>query len=119
MAYPTLPASSSEPLDLEDVKALLESGGDLARALEDCPGQDVGFPSAGPIGRGRPIWTAPAGHVHRWARLAHGRTRMIVLPLIRLVGLKAATASSRVETLPMFVRSRPSRTRPTMSFSWA
>jgi hypothetical protein len=25
--------------------------------------------------------------------------------------LKAATASSRVETLPMFVRSRPSRTR--------
>src|SRR5262249_53427728 len=26
-------------------------------------------------------------------------------------GLKAATASSRVETLPMFVRSRPSRTR--------
>jgi hypothetical protein len=26
-------------------------------------------------------------------------------------GLKAATASSRVETLPIFVRSRPSRTR--------
>jgi len=36
---------------------------------------------------------------------------MIVFPLIRLVGLKAATASSRVETVPMFVRSRPSRTR--------
>ena len=36
---------------------------------------------------------------------------MIVLPLIRFFGLKAATASSRVETLPMFVRSRPSRTR--------
>jgi hypothetical protein len=40
---------------------------------------------------------------------------MIVFPLIRLalicvVGLKAAAASSRVETLPMFVRSRPSRT---------
>jgi ketosteroid isomerase-like protein len=33
---------------------------------------------------------------------------MIVCPLIRSVGLKAATASSRVATLPMFVRSRPS-----------
>ena len=39
---------------------------------------------------------------------------MIVFPLLRLVGLKAATASSRVETLPMFVRSRPSRTRRTI-----
>ena len=41
---------------------------------------------------------------------------MIVFPVIRLalirsVGFKAATASSRVDTLPMFVRSRPSRTR--------
>ena len=36
---------------------------------------------------------------------------MIVFPLIRSVGLKAATASSRVAMLPMFVRSRPSRTR--------
>jgi hypothetical protein len=36
---------------------------------------------------------------------------MIVFPLRRSVRLKAATASSRVETLPMFVRSRPSRTR--------
>ena len=36
---------------------------------------------------------------------------MIVFPLRRSVGLKAATASSRVETLPMFVRSRASRTR--------
>ena len=44
---------------------------------------------------------------------------MIVFPLIRLVWLKAATASSRVETLPMFVRSRPSRTRWTISLSWA
>jgi hypothetical protein len=35
--------------------------------------------------------------------------------LIRLVGLKAVTASSRVETLPMCVRSRPSRTRRTIS----
>jgi hypothetical protein len=29
---------------------------------------------------------------------------MIVFPLRRSVGFKAATASSRVETLPMFVR---------------
>jgi hypothetical protein len=35
----------------------------------------------------------------------YGRTRMIVFPLIRSVGLKAATASSRGATLPMFVRS--------------
>jgi hypothetical protein len=44
-------------------------------------------------------------------------TRMIVFPLIRLVGLKAATASSRVETFPMFVRSRPPPTRRTISLS--
>src|SRR6201997_3453016 len=44
---------------------------------------------------------------------------MIFFPLRRSVGLKAATASSRVETLPMFVRSRPSRTRRTISPSWA
>ncbi|MHC2619754.1 hypothetical protein ACVIW2_001786 [Bradyrhizobium huanghuaihaiense] len=36
----------------------------------------------------------------------------------RPVGFKAATASSKVETLPMFVRSRPSRTRWTISLSW-
>ena len=53
------------------------------------------------------------------SRVAHGRTRMIVFPARRSVGLKAATASSRVETLPMFVRSRPSRTRRTISLSWA
>ena len=34
----------------------------------------------------------------------HGRTRMIVFPVRRSVGLNAATASSRDETLPMFVR---------------
>src|SRR5438874_12841880 len=44
---------------------------------------------------------------------------MIVFPLRRSVALKAATASSRVETLPMFVRSRPSRTRWTTSPNWA
>ena len=44
---------------------------------------------------------------------------MIVFPLIRSVGLRAATASSRVATLPMFIRSRPSRTRRTSSPSWA
>src|SRR3954453_18764979 len=49
----------------------------------------------------------------------YGRTRMIVFPLIRSVGLRAATASSRVATVPMFVRSRPSRTRRTISLSWA
>jgi hypothetical protein len=45
----------------------------------------------------------------------HGRTRMIVFPLIRSVGLKAATAASRVPTWPMFVRSRPSLTRRAIS----
>jgi len=34
---------------------------------------------------------------------------MIVFPLIRSVGLKAATASSRVETLPMFSRDESRR----------
>src|SRR6516164_6730358 len=68
----------------------------------------------GAIGRSRPIWTAPAGRAHRWARVAHGRTRMIVFPLRRSVRLKAATALSRVAMLPMFVRSRPSRTRWTI-----
>ena len=36
---------------------------------------------------------------------------MTVFPVLRSVELKAATASSRDATLPMFVRSRPSRTR--------
>lgn len=44
---------------------------------------------------------------------------MIVFPLIRLVGLKAAMASSRGVMLPMFVRDRPSRTRWTISVSLA
>lgn len=49
---------------------------------------------------------------HMRAELApHGRTRMTVFPLRRLVELKAATASSRVATVPIFVRTRPSRTR--------
>ncbi len=33
----------SELRDLQDVEALLASGSDLARALEDAPGQDGGF----------------------------------------------------------------------------
>jgi len=33
----------SEPRDLEDVHVLLDSGGDLVRALRDCPKQDAGF----------------------------------------------------------------------------
>jgi hypothetical protein len=49
----------------------------------------------------------------------HGAMRMIVFPLRRSVGLRAATASSRVATSPMLVRSRPSRTRWTISLSWA
>ena len=44
---------------------------------------------------------------------------MIVFPACRVVELKAATASSRVATVPMFVRSRPSRTRRMISPSWA
>ena len=40
---------------------------------------------------------------------------MIVFPGRRTVGLKAATASSRVETVPMLVRNLPSRTRWTIS----
>jgi creatinine amidohydrolase len=46
-----------------------------------------------------------------------GRTRMTVLPLRRSVGLSAATASSRVATVPVCVRSRPSRTRSTICTS--
>jgi hypothetical protein len=45
---------------------------------------------------------------------SHGLTRMTVFPARRSVALKVATASSRAETLPMFVRSRPSRTRWTI-----
>src|SRR4051794_40753642 len=44
---------------------------------------------------------------------------MTVFPARRSVVLKVATASSRAETLPMFVRSRPLRTRWTISPSWA
>ncbi len=35
--------SRSELRDLVDVRELLARGGDLQRALEDCPGQDAGF----------------------------------------------------------------------------
>jgi putative transposase len=48
---------------------------------------------------------------------AQGHTRMTVLPLRRSVGLSAGTASSRVVTVPMCVRRRPSRTRSTISTS--
>jgi putative transposase len=48
---------------------------------------------------------------------AQGHTRMTVLPLRRSVGLSAGTASSRVATVPMCVRRRPSRTRSTISTS--
>jgi hypothetical protein len=49
--------------------------------------------------------SATAGHAHREARVAYGRARMIVFPLIRSVWLRAATASSRAAALPMFVRT--------------
>ena len=42
---------------------------------------------------------------------------MIVFPLRRLFGSRAASASSRVATSPTFVRSRPSRTRWTTALS--
>lgn len=35
--------SRSEVRDLIDIRALVASGGDLPRALRDCPGQDAGF----------------------------------------------------------------------------
>lgn len=35
--------SRVELRDLVDVRALLDAGGDLQRALTDCPGQDAGF----------------------------------------------------------------------------
>lgn len=35
--------SRSELRDLVDIRALVESGADLVRALRDCPGQDAGF----------------------------------------------------------------------------
>src|SRR3954462_1322335 len=62
---------------------------------------------------------ARADKTHQWAHVAHGRTRMTVFPARRSVALKVATASSRAETLPMFVRRRPSRTRWTISLSRA
>lgn len=49
----------------------------------------------------------------------HVRTRMTAFLWIPSFALKVATALSRVATLPMFVRSRPSRTRCTISFNWA
>jgi hypothetical protein len=33
----------SEPRDVEDIHVLLQNGGDLERALRDCPQQDAGF----------------------------------------------------------------------------
>src|SRR6476660_8386836 len=47
---------------------------------------------------------ARADKTHQWAHVAHGRTRMTVFPARRSFALKVATASSRAETLPMFVR---------------
>src|SRR4051794_35208139 len=51
-------------------------------------------------------------------RAGRAGTVTIVFPLRRSGGLSALTASSRVATLPMLVRSRPSRSRSTISLSW-
>src|SRR5215469_3350926 len=65
------------------------------------------------------------GHLSVWWKCCRdGRVSLTdelvtVFPLIRSVGLKAATASSRAAMAPMFVRMRPSRTRWTISLSWA
>ena len=58
----------------------------------------------------------PAVHCPTCPR-AQGRTRMTVLPLRRSAGLSAGTASSRVATVPMCGRRRPSRTRSTICVS--
>jgi hypothetical protein len=50
-------------------------------------------------------------------RGAQGCTRITVLPLRRSAGLSAGTASSRVATVPMCVRRRPSRARSAISAS--
>src|SRR6185295_12842098 len=48
----------------------------------------------------------PTAYSRSPSQSPHGQTRMIVFPWRRPVELKAPTASSRVETMPMFVRSR-------------
>ena len=47
--------------------------------------------------RAKQQWLPPLG-IGSLSLISHGRTRMIVFPLIRSVGLKAATASSRGAT---------------------
>lgn len=61
-------------------------------------------------------WPPPVGV---WPSTPYGRTRMTVFPLRRVVGLRAPMASSKLATSPMLVRSRPSRTRCTISPSSA
>ena len=77
-------------------------------------------PVSSTISAGGKVATIHVGGQNRSASPSrHGRTRMTVFPARRSVELKAATASSRGATVPMFVRSRPSRTRWTISLSWA
>src|SRR6185437_14513786 len=73
----------------------------------------------GGLERGSSSYAQASSSAEDFSRVAYGRTRMIVFPLRRAIGLRAATPSSRGETLPMFGRSRPSRTRFTISPSWA
>src|SRR3954451_21582211 len=100
--------------------ALLEPGGnsfgtDGAEAdghAFSLPCRTRGDPVEPPAGLGAPpTMINEEGRTTRPPPSPHGRTRMTVFPPIRLVGLKAAPESSRIATVPLFVLSRPSRTR--------
>ena len=80
-----------------------------ARNLAPLPG-DVDFTVGASLPmRGLTAWQGLFEH----GRFQAGQS-LLVHGAAGSVGFKAATASSRVETLPMFVRSRPSRTRWTI-----
>lgn len=118
----------------EEVQPLLDLGEELRRAHRELDGPQLRrlirrqSEVIGTLGRqarrlaaeaGRPVGEGVQREVEETlhAVLAQGRTRMTVLPLRRSVGLSAGTASSRVATVPMCVRRRPSRTRSTISTS--
>ena len=76
---------------------------------QHCTPRYVNSSSLARARRRGPGGSSPSRHRGRTGLLspsAHGRTRMIVFPVRRSVVLKAATATSRVATVPMFVRSR-------------
>ena len=116
-----------DDLDRLGVGAVVAVGrvGDVAAGVAD-PGRDHAGPLADQVlhapeaAAGQNRLLGRVGHRSLLAeRAGEAGTRMIVLPLRRSVELNAATASSSVATVPMFVRSRPSRTRWTISPSWA